>query len=270
MPESSSKIWNNAWKARSNDRWRDEARGGDSSVEKALDLLLHLAASGAVGVTALGRAVGLPKSTAHRLLAALGRRGLVERDTEGRYRPGMRLVALGLGVLDREPVVAAARGVLEAEAAALGETLFLAGARAGRLVVLDKVEGTGFLRAAPRVGEEVPAHATATGKLYLAFAPEELAGGEPPRRFTARTQLGRPLERELARVRRRGWAENREEWMPGLAVVAAPVRTARRMHGVVALAAPAVRLTRAERPRLAARMLEAAARIGARLEGSDA
>jgi len=115
----------------------------------------------------------------------------------------------------------------------------------------------------------VPAHATATGKLYLAFAPGELARGAPQRRFTARTQLGRALERELARVRRRGWAENREEWVPGLAVVAAPVRTARRLHGVVALAAPAVRLQRTERPRLAARMLEAAARIGARLEGAD-
>jgi len=149
MLESSSRIWNDRGDPAEGS---GEGRGGDSSVEKALDLLLHLATSGAFGVTALSRAVGLPKSTAHRLLAALGRRGLVERDAEGRYRPGMRLVALGLGVLDREPVVAAARSVLEAEAAALGETLFLAGARAGRLVVLDKVEGNGFLRASPRVG----------------------------------------------------------------------------------------------------------------------
>ena len=240
-----------------------------SSVEKALDLLLCLASEGAAGVTALGHAVGLPKSTAHRLLAALGRRGLVERDGEGRYRPGMRLVALGLGVLDREPVVAAARSVLEAEAAAAGETLFLAGARAGRLVVLDKVEGTGFLRAAPRVGEAVPVHVTATGKLYLAFAPGEVDASSDP--FAPRSPgARRALKRELAGVRRRGWAGNREEWVPGLAVVAAPVRTARRMHGVVALAAPAVRLQRAQAQRCAARVLEAAARIAARLEGSNA
>jgi len=262
MMESSSEIRNKAV--------GDE--GGGTSVEKALDLLLHLAGAGSAGVTELARAVGLPKSTAHRLLAALGRRGLVERDEQGRYRPGIRLVALGLGVLDREPVVAAARPVLEAEAAALGETIFLAGARSGRLVVLDKVEGTGFLRAAPRVGEEVPAHATATGKLYLAFAPHALAGRAAAlARFTPRTCTARSaLEREVARVRRRGWAANREEWVPGLAVVAAPVRADGRMHGVVALAAPAVRLPAAQQHRLAARLLAAATRIAARLGGIDA
>ena len=57
----------------------------------------------------------------------------------------------------------------EAAAAQYGETFFLVSARARRLVVLDKAEGTGFLRAAPRVGSSVPAHATAVGKLYLAL-----------------------------------------------------------------------------------------------------
>ena len=112
-------------------------------------------------MTAIGRALGLPKSSAHRLLTALSRRGLVEQDGRGRYRPGIGLVALGLGALEREPVVVAARPVLEQEAGALGETFFLVAARAGRLVVLDKAEGNGFLRAAPRVGSSVPVHATA-------------------------------------------------------------------------------------------------------------
>src|SRR5262245_60630428 len=141
-----------------------------SSIEKALDVLFHVAGAGSAGVSEIARALALPKSTAHRLLAALGRRGLVERDTGGRYKPGLRILALGLGVLEREPVVAAARPVLEAEAEAIGETLFLSAARGGRIVVLDKAEGTGFLRAAPRVGSEVPVHATAVGKLQLAFA----------------------------------------------------------------------------------------------------
>jgi len=245
--------------------------GGDAgtSIEKALDVLLHLHEAGAAGVSAVGRALGLPKSTSHRLLAALAGRGLVERDGEGRYRPGLRLLALGLGVLEREPVVAAARRVLEDEAAASGETLFLAAARAGRLIVLDKAEGTGFLRAAPRVGETVPAHATATGKLYLALAPGQLdAAGARHVRFTARTRTdARALAPELALVRRRGWATNREEWVPGLAVVAAPVHAAGRLQAVVALAAPAVRLPPAQTRRLAARLVAAAGRIGAALEG---
>ena len=85
-----------------------------STVEKAVDVLFHLHTEPrACGVTAIGRALGLSKSGTHRLLTALSRRGLVEKDDRGRYRPGIGLVALGVGALDREPVVAAARPVLE-------------------------------------------------------------------------------------------------------------------------------------------------------------
>ena len=70
-------------------------------------ILFHLHAEGAPrGITDIGRALGLPKSTAHRMVTALGRRGLVESDAQGRYRPGTALVSLGLGVLEHEPVVA--------------------------------------------------------------------------------------------------------------------------------------------------------------------
>lgn len=240
------------------------------TVEKALDVLFHLhGQEEARGVSEIGRALGIPKSSAHRLLAALARRGLVEQDGRGRYRPGVALVALGLGVLGREPVVEAARPVLEQEADARGETHFLAAARAGRIVVLDKAEGRGFLRAAPQIGASVPVHATAMGKLYLGFAPEEIALPEGPLpRFTARTPTQRSvLAREAASARRRGWAENREEWMEGLAVIAAPVLLGARLMAVVALAAPAARLRPADVPGSAGRLREAAAQIGARLEG---
>ena len=238
-----------------------------TSIEKALDVLLHLSVAGSSGVTAIAAALGLPKSTVHRLLAALGRRGLVESDARGRYRPGIGLVALGLGVLEHEPVVAAARPVLEAEAAETGETLFLAGARGGRLVVLDKVEGTGFLRAAPRVGSEVPVHATAVGKLHRAFDPESVAlPVQRLERFTPRTQVRRSdLEREIARVRRRGWAENREEWVAGLTVVAAPIRREAGLCAALALAVPAVRLARSQREALIERVRAAARRVETRL-----
>ena len=87
-----------------------EARS-PGSLEKAIEILQHLHAEpAAAGVTAIGRALDMPKSSVHRLLAALVHHGLVERDARGRYRPGMGLVALGLGALEREPVVAARYG----------------------------------------------------------------------------------------------------------------------------------------------------------------
>ena len=248
---------------------RSEPRLG--SLEKAIEILQHLHAEPApAGVTAIGRALAMPKSSVHRLLAALAQHGWVERDARGRYRPGMGLVALGLGALEREPVVAAARPVLEKEAAALGETVFLVAARAGRLLVLDKVEGTGFLRAAPRVGTEVPLHATAVGKLYLAFGDAAVALGDGAlERFTPHTvATSDALRREAERAREQGFATNREEWFPGLAVLAAPVLARGRLEAAVALAAPAPRFETLGAGPLAERMKAAGARIAARLEGT--
>jgi len=244
-----------------------------TTVEKAVDVLFHLhAESAAQGVTAVGRALGLPKSSTHRLLSALARRGLVERDERGRYRPGIGLVALGLGALGSEPVVAAARPVLEAEADALEETVFLVAARAGRLVVLDKAEGSGFLRAAPRVGSSVPVHATAVGKLYLAFGDGVV---ETPagvfERFSSRTATDAgALSREVDRAASLGFAENREEWIPGLRVVAAPILVSGRMLGALAVAATTPRMQTLGGRVVARRAVAAADRVAARLEGRGA
>src|SRR4029077_20173621 len=144
----------------------------------------------------------MPKSTAHRLLCSLARRGLVEQDARGRYQPGIALLALGLGVLEREPLVAAAPPSLEELAEDLGETIFLSSARAGRLYVIDKQEGDGFLRAAPRVGAEIPAHATALAKLSLAFAPELLRPSDEPLERYGRATIVDPqaLAREVEEV----------------------------------------------------------------------
>lgn len=242
-----------------------------STVEKAVDVLFHLhAESGPRGVTAIGRALGLPKSSTHRLLAALGRRGLVERDERGRYRPGFGLIALAVGALESEPVVAAARPVLEHVAQSLGETCFLVAARAERLVVLDKAEGTGFLRAAPTIGASVPVHATAVGKLFLALDPTAVPEPiEPFEAFSEHTiTTGSRLADAVAEVRERGYAESREEWTPGLSVVAAPVCHSNRLVAAIAIAVPSQRYRELGGNTIAERTCAAAQRVAARLEGT--
>ncbi len=243
------------------------------TVDKAIDVLFHLHEEAVpCGVTAIGRSLGMPKSSVHRLLSALTRRGMVERDERGLYRPGIGLVALGLGALEREPSVIAARPVLERFAEEVGETFFLVAARAGALVVLEKAEGTGVLRAAPRVGERVPIHATAVGKLYLALAPEsvgELAGTPLPT-YTPRT-LTDPdlLALEIAAVRASGFAQNRDEWVPGLSVLAAPVWLGDRVAAAVALALATSSLSARSLTDLESRVRAAAAAIGSRLNGTS-
>ncbi len=244
------------------------ASGG--TVEKALDVLYCLhEAQAPLGVTQIGRSLSLPKSTTYRLLASLGRRGLVDRDPRGRYRPGMALVTLASGLLERDPVVVAARPVLEEQARARGETIFLAALRTGRILVLDKEEGSGFLRAAPRVGTEIPVYATAIGKLYMALAPDTVSLPEGPvHAFTPLTCLPGPaLDRELARIRSQGWASNLDEWILGLTGLAAPVLQAGRLVAAVAVAGPSSRLPPREHGRFIQEILAAGRAIAERLEG---
>jgi IclR family transcriptional regulator, acetate operon repressor len=192
---------------------------------------------------------------------SLRRRGLVERDGKGRYRPGSALLALGLGVLDREPLVAAARPCLETASETLGETFFVVAARGGKLTVLDKVEGTGFVRAAPRLGSKIPVEHTAVGKLYRALAPGALAEEE---RARARSD---GLERELVAVRKLGYAENLGEWTRGMFVLAAAVVAHGSMLGAVAAALSAAHAERLDRKLVARVVVDAAQRVAARMEG---
>jgi len=239
-----------------------------TAVDKALDVLFRVHEEReAQGVSDLARALSMPKSTTHRMLTALRRRGLVEQDEAGRYRPGFGLLVLASGLLGREPLVAAAQGVLAEAAEELGETFFLVAARAGRLLVLEKAEGTGVLRVSPEIGSEVPVHATAIGKLYLGHAPHlvESPGRE---RFTGSTIVdSERLAREGAEARTRGFALNDEEWIEGLAVVAAPVFVAGELAGGVCAAMSTTRFRAAGLNEVAGRVVAAAATIESRMEG---
>jgi DNA-binding IclR family transcriptional regulator len=204
------------------------------TVDKALRVLevLHQARA-PLSLAELARALAIPKPTTHRLLASLLNASLVEQQADARYALGVGLVRLGLGALALDPVVRACQSELERAAHELGETFFLVKARGGRLLVLSKVEGTGMLRVAPDVGSEVPVEVTASGRLYMAFAPELLAGNPGAARVSAAA---------VKRAHRRGYDVNEAEWLPGLSVVAAPILSNAELLGCVTCAGPAVRL----------------------------
>ena len=236
-----------------------------ATVEKAIDLLFHLHDQGQPqGVSALSRALDAPKSSVHRLLLALSRRGIVERDDHGRYRPGNGLVALGAGVLDREPVVSAARAVLPAVVERIGETLFVVADQGGTLRVLDKCEGGGLLRASPRIGSSIPVHCTAVGRFHMGYLPDVY----PPADIAARYELSlREVGEKVERAMERGWDSNIDEWQAGLGVIAAPVLVRGKLRAAVALGAATPRLQALGGEALAPRVAEAANLIAARLAG---
>lgn len=229
------------------------------TVDKAMRVLhaLHRA-QGPASLATLSTTLDMPKPTLHRLLASLCAHDVVEQHADSRYALGVGLVRLGLSALAVDPFVRVARGELEREAHAFGETFFLVGARAGRLLVLDKVEGTGLLRAAPTVGTEVPVDTTASGRLFLGLAPNLLRDSAEARRVPRRA-----IERALSQ----GHDLNQGEWIAGLTVVAVPVVVLSRMFGTVACAGAAAQLSGPRLEEAIRRAKRVATRIVSALEG---
>src|SRR5215203_571358 len=168
------------------------------SVARALALLDALAEEPA-GVNALARRIGVNPSTASRLLATLENGGLVEREAGGPYRLGLQLVALADRVLARLDVRDLARPQLRTLAETTGETATLSVPGAEEAVTVDFVPGESSVLSMARLGRPSIAHATATGKVLLAFTGREPAALQP---YTDRT-ITDPvrLRAELAAVR---------------------------------------------------------------------
>jgi DNA-binding IclR family transcriptional regulator len=235
------------------------------SVARALALLDALAEEPA-GVNALARRIGVNPSSASRLLATLERGGLVAREPGGPYRLGLHLVALADRALARLDVRDLARPQLRALVEETGETATLSVPGGEAAVTVDFVPGGSSVVSMARIGRPSIPHATATGKVMLAFA-----GGEPAElnAFTERTITDPArLAAELAAVRTQGWAEAEGEREPDLNALAAPVLgRGGALVAILGLQGPAARLTAARRREVRPALIEAAAAVGRALGG---
>jgi DNA-binding IclR family transcriptional regulator len=240
------------------------------SVDRAITALEHLARTGESGVTEVAEAIGVHKSTASRLLVALQGRELVEATGDrGRYRLGVGVLRLAAAVGGRLDLASQGASVCAALAAELGETVNLA-IRQGEVAVnIHQSEGGGAVTVDSWVGRPTPLHATSSGKVLLAYAPESLLAtlGPELRTYTDHTITDPAVLRgQLDRVREIGYATTEGELEVGLNAVAAPVRDAG--GGVIAalsVSGPVYRLTADRLPGTAAAAREAADLVSARL-----
>jgi IclR family acetate operon transcriptional repressor len=249
----------------------DGARGRPvASVARALALLDELgAAPDGLGVNELARRIGVNASTASRLLATLETGRMVERAPGGPYRLGLRLVALADGVLARLDVRELARPRLRALVDATGETATLSVPGASEAVTVDFIAAESSVMSVARLGRPSIGHATAAGKVVLAFG--AVPAGPPAEltRLTERTIVDpAALAAEVERVRSQGWAEAAGEREPDLNALAAPVfgRTGE-LAAVLGLQGPAARLTAERRAEVLPALLEAAGELQRALGG---
>jgi DNA-binding IclR family transcriptional regulator len=218
-----------------------------AAVTRAIGLLDALAAAGGeLGTNELARRTGLSPSTVSRVLSTLAAGGLVERVSEsGRYRLGARLVQLGHAALARLDLRALARPHLTALATATGETATLSVPGDPDAITIDFVQSSSSVQSVAQVGRPSIAHATATGKVALAFGGSRLPAG-PLDAYTQRTITDpETLGRQLERVRKRGWARAAREREEDLSAVAAPAFDARGdLAAVLGVQGPAERFDR--------------------------
>jgi DNA-binding IclR family transcriptional regulator len=216
--------------------------GAPSILWKAFDVLGAFSHRDRVlSLAEIARRSGLPKSTAHRVLAMLLETGALEQ-AEGGYRLGLRMFSLGALPPEAE-LREAAMLHLEGLHRVTGQTLHLAVLRGTDVVYLEKLLSRQLIDTPAAVGDRLPASCTAVGKALLAFsgpAGEEAVLTRPlPRRTGRSVSRGDALREQFAAIRERGYATDREESTDGLACVAVPVLAGDRAVAAISVAFPA-------------------------------
>jgi DNA-binding IclR family transcriptional regulator len=174
----------------------------------------------------IARRAELPLSTVHRLVRELVAWGGLER-TDDHYRIGLRIFELGTIAPSWEQRRNAALPFMQDLYEATHQNIHLAALDGKEIVYLLKLSGHEPNSAPTRTGGRHAAHCTSLGKALLAFSPEPAqeaviaAGLEPQTRFTIRDPAG--FRKELAAIRERGLAFDRQESTPGLGCIGAPI-----------------------------------------------
>jgi len=258
-------------------RASDGGSGSVQSVDRALTILKLLAADGELGVTEIAGLLGVHKSTASRLLATLETHGLAEQlPDRGRYRLGVGVLRLAGATRSRLDIVRESRPVTTRLASEVGETVNIVILSGTETLYLDQVAGTSALQIHNWIGHRNPVHATANGRVLLAFASSSQADAVLSstadssgrlRALTIRTITDRTaLQAVLVAVRRDGYAVAVDELEIGLTAVAAPIRG---VDGSViaslSISGPSFRLEMDKIPDVIGAVRAAAAAVSARM-----
>ena len=210
--------------------------GRSQSLERGLAVLASFdAARPLLGVSELGRILGLNRATTHRYVATLADLGYLQQDIATRkYRLGPRAVDLGLSAINSMELRQISTPHLQQLSDETGHTVNMAVLDGVDVVYIERVRSAGGAQRQIdldlHVGSRLPAYCTSMGKVLLAYLPPADRGRvlaeiallrRGPNTITQR----KALAAELERVRASGLAVNNEELAYGLRSIAAPVRS---------------------------------------------
>jgi DNA-binding IclR family transcriptional regulator len=245
-------------------------RTGTQSIDRAAQLLVRVVQSDEpTSVAELAETTGLPKSTTSRLVGALERQGLVQRDGRASIRPGPVLLRFA-GRDDLADVVALAAPALDRLAELSGETINIGVATAAGVDQLDQRDSRHFIGSTNWIGRQVPYHCTAQGKVFLADGAAPMPTSRLERLAPRTIVEPALLEVELENVRAEGYATTLDELEPGLWAVAAPIRRDGTTIAAVSISGPTMRLRHGLLQELAHPLVAEMRQLAARLATTDA
>jgi DNA-binding IclR family transcriptional regulator len=249
----------------------DDRGDGVQSVARAVRTLELIAQEGELGVTDLGRRLGVHKATASRLAATLAAGGLIERDpVTDRYRLGFGLIRLVGAAMAGIDLVRTAHPVLEELADRTHETVNIGVLSGDGVVYVDQVSSGHLVATTNWVGRRTPLHSSSSGKVFLAHMPEPARQqilARPLEALTPRTVTDpERLQRQLKEIRVRGYATIQGELEEGLTAVAAPVRQSNgEVVAALSVSGPSFRVRSIDLPRLGRLTIDAAGAVSWRL-----
>ncbi|MGB3634089.1 MAG: IclR family transcriptional regulator [Rubrobacteraceae bacterium] len=237
------------------------------SVDRAITVMELLSSQGWSGVTEVANELDIHKSTAYRLLATLRDRGLVEQDSgTEKYRLGFGVVLLASTVTAELDIVRYAQPICERLSDETEETVTVTALEDDEAVIIHQSISTSSMMAVDWSGWHTPLHASAAGKVLLAYMPEKQRQHilrKPLEELTEHTVTDRDvLQQQLQEIRDTGYGCTIEELEVGINAVGAPILAADgAVIAAVAISGPVFRLPAESVPEMGELVKKTAAEI---------
>jgi IclR family KDG regulon transcriptional repressor len=200
------------------------------SVERTFDIIEVLShEKDGLGLTDIGKKVGLHKSTVFRLLSSLAEKGYIDKNPKtANYRLSLKFIELSSTFLNNLELKTEALPFLKKLASLTTQAVYFAILDGWEAIYIEKVETFESIRKYDIIGKRAPSYCTALGKSLLSGLSEdeirERLQGIPLTPFTPNTITSFDrLIQEVDLIRARGWSEDDEEYEEGLRCIAAPI-----------------------------------------------
>lgn len=223
------------------------------------------------GISEISEIVGLHKATTHRIVTTLMNYGYIERGGDGqKYRLGLRLASLGYNIIHRMDLRREAIPFMTRIMQKWDEACDLSVYDRGEVFFVEIMRGSHALSVAADIGQRLPAHCTANGKIFLAHMPPlELDAilKQPLKAYTPKTITSpQALRKHLEQVRQQGFGSDFEEFEVGIHAVSAPIRNQNdEVIAAMSILGPASRITLARVPAIADSLIQASEEVSHRL-----